>query len=44
MIALQFSETPPENHPRHHLDLQVASGAEQEAEAHRLACYRALRP
>ncbi len=36
MIALQISETPPEDHPRHHVDLHVASAAEQEAEADRL--------
>ena len=36
MLALQTSETPPEDHPRLHLDLHVASAAEQEAEAERL--------
>ena len=36
MIALQLSETPPENYPRLHLDLHVADAAEQEAEADRL--------
>ena len=36
MIALQLSETPPDDHPRHHLDLHVADAAEQEAEADRL--------
>ena len=35
-IAVQRSETPPDGHPRHHLDLHVASPAEQEAEAERL--------
>jgi catechol 2,3-dioxygenase-like lactoylglutathione lyase family enzyme len=35
-IALQFSETPPPDRPRLHLDLHVASLAEQEAEAARL--------
>jgi catechol 2,3-dioxygenase-like lactoylglutathione lyase family enzyme len=35
-IALQTSETPPQDHPRLHLDLHVASAAEQEAEADRL--------
>jgi len=36
MIALQTSETPPEDHPRLHFDLHVADAAEQEAEAARL--------
>ena len=35
-IALQLSRTPPPDHPRMHLDLHVASAAEQEAEAARL--------
>jgi catechol 2,3-dioxygenase-like lactoylglutathione lyase family enzyme len=35
-IALQLSETPPPEHPRIHLDLHVASVAEQEAEVERL--------
>jgi catechol 2,3-dioxygenase-like lactoylglutathione lyase family enzyme len=35
-IALQLSETPPEDHPRLHLDLHVGSLAEQTAEARRL--------
>ncbi len=35
-IALQTSAAPPEEHPRTHLDLHVASAAEQEAEAARL--------
>ena len=35
-IAVQHSDTPPDPHPRHHLDLHVASPAEQEAEAERL--------
>jgi catechol 2,3-dioxygenase-like lactoylglutathione lyase family enzyme len=35
-LALQTSETPPQDHPRLHLDLHVASPAEQEAEADRL--------
>ena len=29
MIALQLSETPPDDHPRHHLDLHVADAAQQ---------------
>jgi catechol 2,3-dioxygenase-like lactoylglutathione lyase family enzyme len=36
MIALQRSETPPQDHPRLHLDLHVADAAEQEVEAARL--------
>lgn len=43
MIALQASETPPDNYPRHHLDLYVASAAEQEAEADRLVSLGARR-
>ncbi len=35
-IALQTSETPPQDHPRLHLDLHVADRAEQQAEAERL--------
>lgn len=35
-IALQRSQTPPADHPRTHLDLHVASAAEQDAEAARL--------
>ncbi len=35
-IALQTSQTPPEEHPRIHLDLHVADAAEQAAEAARL--------
>jgi len=36
MLALQRSETPPPEYPRLHLDLHVASAAEQESEAARL--------
>jgi catechol 2,3-dioxygenase-like lactoylglutathione lyase family enzyme len=36
LIALQRSESPPPDRPRMHLDLHVASAAEQEAEAARL--------
>jgi catechol 2,3-dioxygenase-like lactoylglutathione lyase family enzyme len=43
MIALQLSETPPEDHPRQHLDLHVADAAEQEAEADRLVSLGATR-
>lgn len=42
-IALQASETPPQEHPRLHLDLQVADVAEQEAEAARLVALGAKR-
>jgi catechol 2,3-dioxygenase-like lactoylglutathione lyase family enzyme len=43
MIALQLSETSPEDHPRIHLDLHVADAAEQEAEADRLVSLGARR-
>ena len=42
-LALQRSEQPPEDHPRLHLDLHVASLAEQEAEAERLVGLGAVR-
>jgi catechol 2,3-dioxygenase-like lactoylglutathione lyase family enzyme len=42
-IALQFSETPPDDYPRHHLDLHVADAAQQEAEADRLVSLGASR-
>jgi catechol 2,3-dioxygenase-like lactoylglutathione lyase family enzyme len=35
-IALQHSETSPQEHPRLHLDLHVSSAAEQSAEVARL--------
>jgi catechol 2,3-dioxygenase-like lactoylglutathione lyase family enzyme len=35
-IALQRSQTPPEDYPRLHLDLHVADAAEQESEVARL--------
>lgn len=35
-IALQRSETPPQDHPRVHLDLHVADLAQQAAEVERL--------
>jgi len=43
MIALQTSQTPPEDHPRLHFDLHVADVAEQEAEAERLVSLGASR-
>jgi catechol 2,3-dioxygenase-like lactoylglutathione lyase family enzyme len=43
MIALQRSETPPQDHPRLHLDLHVADAAEQEVEAARLIALGAQR-
>jgi len=43
MIALQRSETPPEDYPRLHFDLHVASVTEQEAEADRLVSLGAVR-
>ena len=43
IIALQRSETPPEDYPRLHFDLHVASVAEQEAEADRLVSLGAAR-
>ena len=42
-IALQLSETPPQDHPRLHFDLHVADAAEQEAEAARLVSLGARR-
>jgi catechol 2,3-dioxygenase-like lactoylglutathione lyase family enzyme len=42
-IALQLSQTPPQDHPRLHLDLHVADAAEQEAEAARLVSLGARR-
>ena len=43
IIALQFSETPPEDYPRLHFDLHVASAAGQAAEADRLTSLGAIR-
>ncbi len=43
MIALQTSETLPEDYPRLHFDLHVADAAEQEAEAERLVSLGARR-
>jgi catechol 2,3-dioxygenase-like lactoylglutathione lyase family enzyme len=42
-IALQLSKTAPQDHPRLHLDLHVASAGEQEAEAARLVSLGARR-
>jgi len=42
-IALQRSQTPPQDHPRLHLDLHVADAAEQAAEAARLVTLGAER-
>jgi catechol 2,3-dioxygenase-like lactoylglutathione lyase family enzyme len=42
-IALQFSQTPPQDHPRLHFDLHVAGVQEQEAEAGRLVSLGARR-
>ena len=42
-IALQRSQTPPEGHPRLHIDLHVADAGEQEAEAARLVSLGARR-
>ena len=42
-LALQYSETPAQEHPRIHLDLSVADAAEQAAEADRLVSLGARR-
>lgn len=42
-IALQTSQTPPQDHPRLHFDLHVADAAEQQAEAARLVSLGASR-
>src|SRR5216683_302688 len=42
-IALQLSQTPPQDHPRLHVDLHVADPDEQEAEAARLVSLGARR-
>jgi catechol 2,3-dioxygenase-like lactoylglutathione lyase family enzyme len=42
-IALQLSQTPPEDHPRLHVDLHVADADEQEAGAARLVTLGARR-
>ena len=42
-IALQRSQTPPDEHPRLHIDLHVADADEQEAEAARLVSLGARR-
>jgi catechol 2,3-dioxygenase-like lactoylglutathione lyase family enzyme len=43
MVALQASALPPDEHPRIHLDLHVASAAEQAAETDRLIALGASR-
>jgi catechol 2,3-dioxygenase-like lactoylglutathione lyase family enzyme len=42
-IALQLSQTPPQDYPRLHLDLHAADAGEQEAEAARLVSLGAKR-
>jgi catechol 2,3-dioxygenase-like lactoylglutathione lyase family enzyme len=42
-LALQRSETPPQDHPRVHLDLHVAGAAEQASEVERLVSLGAER-
>jgi predicted enzyme related to lactoylglutathione lyase len=42
-IALQPSQTPPQDHPRLHFDLHVANAREQEAETARLVSLGAKR-
>ena len=42
-IALQRSQTPPQGHPRLHVDLHVANADEQETEATRLVSLGAKR-
>lgn len=42
-LALQYSETPAQEHPRSHIDLSVADAAEQAAEADRLVALGAER-
>jgi catechol 2,3-dioxygenase-like lactoylglutathione lyase family enzyme len=42
-IALQLSQTPPQDYPRLHLDLHAADASEQEAEAARLVSLGAKR-
>ncbi|MEV0132832.1 VOC family protein [Dactylosporangium sp. NPDC050688] len=42
-IALQANVTPPQEHPRIHLDLHVAGAAEQRAETDRLVALGAQR-
>jgi catechol 2,3-dioxygenase-like lactoylglutathione lyase family enzyme len=43
MLAFQISDTPPQDHPRLHLDLHVQSAEEQAKEADRLVSIGALR-
>jgi len=42
-IALQLSQTPPQDHPRLHVDLHVVDAYEQESEAARLVSLGARR-
>lgn len=42
-IALQRSQTPPEDHPRLHIDLHVADASAQQAEVARLVSLGATR-
>lgn len=42
-LALQTSQSPPENHPRVHLDLHVADAEQQTTEASRLVALGATR-
>ena len=42
-LALQYSETPVQEHPRNHIDLSVADAAEQAAEVGRLVSLGAER-
>jgi catechol 2,3-dioxygenase-like lactoylglutathione lyase family enzyme len=42
-IALQLSQTPPQEHPRLHIDLHVAGAAEQKNEVARLVSLGARR-
>lgn len=42
-LALQYSETPVQEHPRSHIDLSAAGAAEQAAEADRLVSLGAER-
>jgi catechol 2,3-dioxygenase-like lactoylglutathione lyase family enzyme len=43
VLAMQTSQTPPDRHPRLHLDLHVADAKEQEAEVARLVALGAER-
>jgi len=43
LLALQFSDVPPQDHPRVHIDLDVAGSQEQDAEVARLISLGARR-